>query len=267
MALGSFAIEQIFDRIWETWPNKDGESSAKKAVNVYFKSGYSKDDLIKSCEAYVLENLNSDAAFTKQLSSFINQDHWRDVLENAPLDKLKRKHEEARLIIKEWNNSCRSHWCKVVDEEARVGILMSALNDKSFQSNWKEALKSASSIFRYQHRDGDIRQKIILSLSWFASTSPKHTVLRIIEGEYGKPNEEEKEAKQTVKKNDSPLTNAERMAAANELRRLLLETDIKLTIKQNDITECEKEIIAETVEQISGSDVESGIGYDSFELT
>lgn len=191
MEYSKLVIEQTFDTIWETWINKDGERASQKAVDVALKSGVNKYDLIKACEVYILENLRSDPGFTYKLSNFINQDHWEDYLTSP--DKLKREYSDALDVVHAWNDACRSHWCKSLDAEAKVPVAIKAMRDRSFKTNWRKALAQAHKIFRYQAREGDPKQKIILSFKWFTNVLPdKHTVLKILEGEYGYPQKEEK---------------------------------------------------------------------------
>jgi len=180
------AVEQIFDEIWDNWINKDGESAARKAVDVFLKSGNSKSDLLKACESYRLDVLGSDPEFTYKLSNFLNQDHWKDVLENVSLTKLQARHDEAIAVIQAWNDACLKHWCKVSDIENRVPLATKALNNKAFKDGWETALELAKNVFKYSFSDEDYRSKIILSFKWFTNVaSDKHTVLRLIEGEYG----------------------------------------------------------------------------------
>ncbi len=230
MAIGPFAIEQIFDKIWESWLNKDGEASARKAVTVYFKSDGSKEELIRACETYVLENIQQDPAFTYKLSNFINQDHWRDMLERTSHDRLKKKEALAYEIIDAWNRACKPHWCQIADRRARLPIAMSALNDSFFAENWKKALTKAESIFKFEHREGDSRSKIILSFSWFTNVTPnKHTVVKILEGEFGKP-QADSQAPKLVKMNPDPAPQEVKDEIAEEWRKMHKEFQEKMGI-------------------------------------
>lgn len=183
-----FDIAQTFEKLWETWPRQEGESSGRKAVTHFLKSGNNKQDLLNACEAYRLENINADPSFTYTLSNFINKDYWLDVLESSSLDRLKKKRDDAIEVIKLWNDTCKDHWIKCIDPEIRVGMVQKALAQKYFRDNWKEALYKASKIFIYKFREGDTREKLKLNLKWFTNVdNNKHTILRLMEGEYGSP--------------------------------------------------------------------------------
>lgn len=223
-------IETVFETVWETWLNKDGESSALKAVNVFLKSE-TKETLIKVCEAYILDNSNADPSFTYKLSNFLNQDHWRDVLEYVDIEKLQKKRDEAIEIINEWNAVCANHWCKADDIETKIPMVVKALHNQPFKQNWRKALGIAKLLFKYSFRDGDYRQKLILSLRWFTSIAPeKHTVMKIIEGEFGKPSKEY-EVKNHV---GQPIDHAARNKAAEELKAMFPEVrfEKKVEVKE-----------------------------------
>ncbi len=183
-----FTIAQVFEEIWENWPNKEGEGSAQKAVTIFLKSDNNKDDLLKACEIYRLENLNTDPQFTYKLANFVNMDHWRDSLEGSSLDKLQKQRLDALELITEWNKACKPHWIQVSDIEIPVGMVQKSLAQKYFRDNWRVALDKASKIFQYKPREGDPREKLNLTLRWFTTTkNDRHTVLRIMDGEYGQP--------------------------------------------------------------------------------
>lgn len=183
-------IESVFDTIWETWLNRDGERAAMKAVEVCLNSDHKKEDLLKACEIYRLEHINDDPDFTYKLSNFIMQDHWLDVLQEGSLDKLIREKETAERLMHAWNKACRPHWCKC-QPKARLPLAIKALKNKDFRDKWEQALKIAAKIFRYPFRENDHRRKITLSFAWFTSTIyDKHTVLRLVEGEYGEASQE-----------------------------------------------------------------------------
>ena len=148
MAYSRLVSEKTFEKIWEFWINKEGERAAEKAIDVCLKSGEDAKKIIEACEAYRLENLGKDPEFTYKLSNFILQDHWKDVSDSISVEALKKLHDDSVTLIKEWNNTCRSHWCKVVDIESKVPVVMKALKDKAFKENWSKALKKASGIFK-----------------------------------------------------------------------------------------------------------------------
>lgn len=215
----SLLADKTFNAIWEFWLNKEGERAAEKAITIAIdKQGDDPKKIIKACEAYRLENIGKDVEYTYKLSNFILQDHWKDVLESTSVEKLQKLYDESIAIINCWNQFCRSHWCRVVDAETKAPIVMRALRDKCFADNWHRALIKASSIFKYPFRDGDPRQKIILSLRWFTNVScDKHTVLKIIEGEYG---QEEKEQTR-VEQKTIPVDYEARKKAAEEFADLV----------------------------------------------
>lgn len=192
----SIFVDLVFDKIWECWNNKTKENAARKALEVTINSGENHEDIIRACKIYSLEVEGDE--LTYQLNNFLLQDHWKDYLEVGDLAKLEKRRQEAIEVIEEWNKVCRSHWCKVEDVETRVPLATKALANESFRKNWKKSLDKASKIFQYRFREGDVREKIILSFRWFCNVSPdRHTVLRILEGEYGNPPQEPSE--KTVK--------------------------------------------------------------------
>lgn len=181
-----FEIDVIFEKIWETWPNKDKENASKKALGVLLKSGeVTINEIVDVCRAYVLETEGDE--FTYQLNNFINQDHWRDIAESINIEKLEAQRNECLEVIDSWNKACKHHWCKSFDYSDKIPLTKKALFDKLFKSNWKQALEKASKIFAKEFREGDPRKKIILSLRWFLNVSSKHTVMRLMEGEFGSP--------------------------------------------------------------------------------
>lgn len=269
MAISRLLIEKTFDAIWENWIRKDGERAAMKAVEHALNSGENKDELIKACEIYRLENIATDPEFTHKLSNFINGDHWRDSLEGASLEKLKQKHDEAIVVIQAWNDACHKHWCKSIDIESKVPMAMKALGDKSFRSEWRKALNKAKKIFKYEFRDGDSRQKIILSLRWFTTVShDKHTVLRIMEGEYGHPIKEDSpsQTKKIMQQSEE-----ERIRLAKEYEEVfgvpleIVKKPQKETKKHEPSTKA-KEIADQILKSVGSKGFADGAGNDDFEL-
>ena len=266
MAVNKMVIDGVFEEIWEMWPNKDGEASAKKAINVYFNSGGTKKDILDACKAYCIESLTSDAEFTYKLSNFINQDHWKDILENTNVKRLIDKQSLAKSVIEEWNNACHSHWCKVSDVDYRLAIVMRALDNKAFKENWKESLKLASGIFKHKLDDGDPRSKIILSLSWFANVSPnKHTVLKIKDGEYGKPRKDiSKKISKLIVKSPTVEEREEVVKNFNEIFGTRIKPiQIERKIKPDDST---KEITRKALQSIGIKNEGDGSEDDPYEL-
>jgi len=181
-----FQITTLFDQLWERWPNKVAEASAKKAFTVALRSDIKAQDIIKAADLYLLDNIGTDPDYVYRLGNFIREDHWKDALENVSEVKLRKAKAEAEMLIQSWNESCCKHWCPIADMEARLPTAMKALNDKSFHKHWKEALKKATLIFKYEFREDNPFSKIKLSFRWFTDTHhDKHTVLRIVEGHYG----------------------------------------------------------------------------------
>jgi hypothetical protein len=252
MAYSKLVIEQTFDTIWETWINKDGERASQKALDVALKSGINKDDLIKACEVYRLENLRADPDFTYKLSNFINQDHWEDYLVNP--DKLKREYSDALEVVNAWNEACHPHWCKSLDVELKVPVAIKAMRDGSFKTNWRKALAQASKIFRYPAREGDPKQKIILSFKWFTNVLPdKHTVLKILEGEYGYPQKEEKiRLVQTVE-----IDHAARAEAAAEMAKMFpeLQNKPKKMVRKTDGPSIQAVELANSILKATGGEL------------
>lgn len=190
-------IENTFDKIWEYWINKDGKRAAEKAVSNILKSDYTIEQLEKACEIYYLESHGQDPQFTTRLSNFINHDHWLDYLEAD--DNIIREKEAAKELIKEWNAACRPHWCKCESADAKIKLGIIALRDKEFQKNWKKSLTIAQKLFRLKPTENDPHRKLILSFKWFTNVSLKHTVLALLEGEYGKPTSDRIKKEKPVK--------------------------------------------------------------------
>jgi len=209
-------INTVFETLWDTWINKEGESAALKAVTFFLKE-HTKEELIRACESYTLENAGSDPAFTYKLSNFINFDHWVDVLEANNLEKLLAKKNAAIAVINAWNSACLPHWVKVLCVDTRIPIAQRALADKFFASHWKDALEKAKKIFAFRFKEGDVREKININFKFFTNVSAdKHTVLRIMEGDYGGP-----AAKRIVKSyTTKEIDHAARQALAEEMKAM-----------------------------------------------
>jgi len=191
--------DTIFDDIWESWPNKEKEHAARKAFDVFWKSGEDLDQLQKACRIYVLDSTGDE--FHYQLNNFINQDYWRDILESGTsLERLEKERKDCIDLIKAWNAACLSHWLKAEDIEDKIPSAKKALQNKYFRENWRKALDKIIKIFQYKFRDEDHRSKIILSFRWFTRCqSEKHTVLRAMEGEFGYPSKSERKFERNYK--------------------------------------------------------------------
>lgn len=264
--LGPLAIEQFFDSIWERWPNKEGEHAARKAINVYFKSGGSRDDLQKACDAYLIDNATLSAEFHYRLANFINQDHWKDLLESDSLDGLIKKKEEASELVAAWNAACKKHWNKVVDIEARMPIAINAINNSAFRKNWKKALDLACKIFNYKRRDDDPRSKIILSFSWFCNVDPtKHTVIKLLEGGFGEP---QHHSAAYIAKKKKQVDEKERLEAIEEFKKLFpnIKPKPKEEIVKKEPTKEISEKAKEIVKQILSAPRKDSNDDDSFAL-
>lgn len=180
-----FYVETTYDDLFEGWPKQEAEESGRKAFRVAINAGEDIEQIKKACEIYLLDNIGTDPTYIHRLGNFIREDHWKDYLHN---DKLLKRKEEALVVIRTWNETCKRHWVKLSQEEYALVFAIKALADKAFRDNWSKALIKAEAIFRYPLREGDLKRNIILSFRWFCNISPeKHTVLKIIDGEYGQP--------------------------------------------------------------------------------
>ena len=179
-------IDLLFESIWSDWPNKEKENAAKKAFTVFIRSEQPYKDLVKACKTYIMSS--SGEEYHYQLNNFILQDHWKDVLESVDPFKIAEEHKSAIALCNSWNEKCRSHWCKILDINSKIPMAKTALRNKFFKDNWEKALDLAHGIFKYSFGENDPRSKIIINFKWFADVSYKrHTVSKIIEGDYGKP--------------------------------------------------------------------------------
>jgi hypothetical protein len=210
MSYNDLEISVIFDNLWEIYPSNERPAAAKKALKVALKTGMDDKEFEKAVRIYALEN--EGAEFHYHFVNFINDEHWKDILsyhKNAQehIKLLEDRRKLARSIISEWNDSCRSHWCQCLDVELRIPIVVAALSNEPFRNEWKKALDIARKIFYHQQHDNDKFRNLSLSLRWFCTVAPadKHTVMRIIEGEYGKPHRNP-----VYKKEPDPLSENER---------------------------------------------------------
>lgn len=189
-------IEQLFAPIWREWLNKNGPSAALKAFGFALKSGVSIRQIQLACNIYSMEHVAEDPSFTYTLANFLNHDHWKDTVEatrnpEAYYKRLEEKKQEALSVVKAWSETRKSHWTEIVSEELTYPIALIALQNTEFRLNWKKALDKAAKIFQYKKREGEPHAKLTLSFRWFCNVSPtKHTVLKILEGEYGHPVED-----------------------------------------------------------------------------
>ena len=192
MSYNDLEISAIFEKLWEIYPCKERPAASKKALFVALKSGLDHKLIENAVRIYALEN--EGAEFHFHFVNFINDDHWKDILSyhkeaERRIRILEKRREMASDLINEWNKECRSHWCECLDVELRIPIVVSALENKPFRDNWKKALDIARKIFYTTQNEKSKFSNLTLSLRWFCTVSPpdKHTVVKLIEGEYGKP--------------------------------------------------------------------------------
>jgi hypothetical protein len=210
-------LDLYFEQLWSSWINKDrGENAAKKALKVLLNQGEDFKRIKEACSIYCITRANDE--YTHQLGNFLLQDHWKDILEETSIEKIQQRRDEEINLINKWNESCRPHWCKVVEYDSKYSMARQALNNKFFNENWKEALDKAVKIFFFSFREEDNRSKIILSFKWFTTVKKSHTVSRLIEGEYGSPAFSMKVKPVEIK----PIDWEARKAAAEYLKKLML---------------------------------------------
>lgn len=222
-----FNLFVFFDRVWEKWPNKIGEASAKKAIQVFNNCNGDLKQLEKAADLYLLDNIGTDPDFLYRFGNFIREDYWKDALENVSEVKLIKMKSEAEMLMTSWNESCLPHWLPLLDFETRLPTAIKSLNDSFFRKNWKDALSKAIKVFKYKFRDDDPFSKIKLSFRWFSEIGhDKHTVLRILEGHYGEPVKELLEKKVVFFKKD-PAALAEAAKEIGRFRILTFGTSIQ----------------------------------------
>lgn len=214
----------LFEDLWEIYQkiNPDKPSAGKKAFSVALKMGANHKDIFNATKVYALESQSDDPQYRYQLVNFINADHWKDIIEvhkdvEGYLRSLEKKQQDARNLIVEWNNACRSSACKVLDIETKVPLAIKALENEVFKKNWPLALKRLRSILIRTPAQHEPLSKIAITFRWFCKMGAKMTVMEIIEGQYGFPHEEPK-LKDTPKERD--LTEDEQQ----HIRNMLNET-------------------------------------------
>lgn len=218
--------DMIFDRIWSYWPNKNkGEHAPRKALSVALNSGHNHKKIEEACRIYSLLSEGDDPKYIKRLNNFLNEDEWLDVLEYHSLEALEDQRKKAIEVIQYWNEKSRSHWCKILSEDEKVPLAKAALQNESFEKNWKKSLDIASEIFQHSFNESDSRSKIILSFRWFCNvSSDKHTVLKILEGEYGFPKKNIKRYKTGEWKDQDP---EEQKEAVKNFKEIFKDFDLK----------------------------------------
>jgi len=189
MAYNELEMEMLFKKAWKIYPSKEKELSALKAFKVMLRSGEDWKMFLKAVEIYALDTAGDEYHYN--FGNFIREEHWKDIIDGAKnpdeyLRLLKEKEDECLEIIETWNNLRKKHWCAVLSERDKIPIVKKALANEYFRNNWKEALLRAAVIFEFRFRYDDWRCNIIISIRWFCKVEPEsHTVLRIMEGEFG----------------------------------------------------------------------------------
>lgn len=192
MALNDLEISVAFDRCWDIYKeaNDAKEMSARKAFYFAVRQGADPRLIEVAARIYALESKGDEYCY--QFGNFIRDDHWQDYIGKhtdykSYLAALEKKEQDAIDLLKAWNHGIPNHWCPVLDIPAKVPLSKRALSDKAFKENWKNALDLARKIFYKPLHSSDLRSKIILSFTWFTKLGEKHTVMRLIEREYGSP--------------------------------------------------------------------------------
>jgi len=193
-----FYLHMHFNRLVEAYPNKRNGHAAYKAFKVAINSEEPRKQeqtakkILHAAKVYAFDTAGEDSDFLFLLSNFIREDHWQDIIGMhsdfdaylASIDEIKK---EAEQLIAEWNKACRPHWAKVHAPEKKIDIAIHALKSDEFRKHWKDALKKAKLIFYRSFRDNEKNAWMVISLPWFCKTkTDSHTVLKIIDGEYGK---------------------------------------------------------------------------------
>jgi hypothetical protein len=199
MALSDFAIFAAFDRIWETYKliNPEREASSRKAFEVACKTGADPKQIEQAVLIYYHESLSTDPQYRYQFGNFIREKYYQDYIDRhrdmpAYLAALEAEKEAAEALLLGWNKACRAHWCAVIDIPTKVGLAKRTLQDEAFKKHWEKALDIASKIFYKPLHSTDPRSKVNLTFRWFTTIGEKHTVMRLVEGEYGRPEEPDK---------------------------------------------------------------------------
>lgn len=194
--MNQFAVLKLFDKLWDIWPNKDKEHSARKALKILCKEeDIDPDRMLASARIYVL-SLNTPHCH--ELGNWLRNDIWKDIYVEfrdvfAYEKKLKERRAEAIEVIEHWKENRRSWWCSIASIEDHIPQVEFAMRNKTFKENWQKAFEILYSVFEKKFPEGDWRRKITPSLSWFTQIDyDKSTVLKLIEGEYGRAEKEKK---------------------------------------------------------------------------
>lgn len=181
----------LFKELWELWPKKDKEPSARKALTVLTQSqNIDAKRLLVAAKIYVGEL--KEPRFCHELGNWLREDYWKDIyVEFADaeeyLAQLEEKREACEKVINHWNlfaTDCG--WCKVLSREEKIPTVDFALSNPAFSEHWLNALVKAKEVFGQAFPETDWRAKIRPSISWFCRVDyDNHTVLKLIEGEYG----------------------------------------------------------------------------------
>lgn len=195
--ISTLEIDAAFERVWEYWPNKDYKHASEKAFEICIKQGAELHLLELACKIYAHENIGKE--FTHQLRNFLLQNVWKDMVEGFEDAEsygktLEARRREAKEVCETWNQRRKSFWCECLDIESRIPLAYQALKNPYFKSHWKKALDKLREIFTIKPTENDKFRNITFSIQWFCDTSPnKHTVLKIMEGQFGYPSKQKKE--------------------------------------------------------------------------
>lgn len=230
--VSSLEKDVVFERIWDRWPNKDNPIASEKIFNVCIDQGADIKLVEKSCIIYSIENEGQE--FTYSLRNYLGQDLWKDYVEGCKdLDSYRKHLEERRNkaieVIDYWNKIRRPFWCECLDIDSRIPIATKAIKDEFFEKNWKKALDILRELFRIKPRDNDKFRNLTFSLTWFCDTH-KHTVLSIMEGQYGRPF---KESKKRVTKINVNSEESKKIAEENKILFKEIFGEVKKINKPN----------------------------------
>lgn len=191
-ALNDLELSVAFDRCWEIYSqvNDSKMASAKLGFIHAYRQGEDVALIEVAIKIYVHESKGDE--YTYQLGNFIREHHWKHYAGDhtdwkSYLATLEKKERAAQDLLAAWNEGIPAHWCPVLDIPSKIPLAKGALQDKAFKENWKQALDLARKIFYKPLHSTDFRSKIILSFSWFTKRGDKHTVMRLLEREYGTP--------------------------------------------------------------------------------
>lgn len=189
-----FEIFRCYEQAWEIYKkiNPDREASGKKGFELECKKGADPKQILDSVKIYYYESLGTDPQYRYQFGNFVREGYWQDYVDKFSstadyLARVKAQAEAAEELINTWNQERLSHWNPVLDVHTKVGLAKRALQDEAFEKNWKKSLDLAKDIFYKPLHSSDHRSKINISFQWFTTLGEKNTVMRLLEGFFGKP--------------------------------------------------------------------------------